>query len=71
MTFFSRTPTYHSFVFTLKLLHELKRKVSLFKTACGIFQFQFRLVFIKVYTFVQQNAWNLSLTLKRRNPIQN
>ena len=71
MTFFSRTPTHHSFVFTLKLLHELKRKVSLFKTACGIFQFQFRLVFIKVYTFVQQNAWNLSLTLKRHNPIQN
>ena len=37
------------------------RFVYLFKTLSGIFHFRFRFVFIKVYIFVQQNAWTLSL----------
>ena len=35
--------------------------IRLSKTVCGIFHFRFRFVFIKVYTFVQQNAWTLWL----------
>ena len=54
--FFSRTPTHHSFTFDLRFLYELKHKVRLSKTMCGIFHFRFRFVFIKVYIFVQQNA---------------
>ena len=34
----------------------LKDKVRLSKTLWGIFHFQFRFIFIKVYIFVQQNA---------------
>ena len=52
--FISKAPTYRSFTFNLQFLYELKRKVRLPKT--GIFHFRFRLVFIKVYIFVQQNA---------------
>ena len=48
-------PTHHSFTFNLRLLHELEHKVRLSKTVSGIFHF----VFIKVYIFVQQNAWAL------------
>ena len=59
--FLSRAPTHHSFTFNLRFLYELKHKVRLSKTVCGIFHFQFRFVFIKVYIFVQQNAWTLSL----------
>ena len=39
------------FTFNLQFLYELKYKVHLSKTVCGIFHF--RLVFIKVYIFVQ------------------
>ena len=35
--FLSRAPTYHSFTFSLPFLYELKHKVHLSKTACGIF----------------------------------
>ena len=59
--FLSRAPTHHSFTFNLRFLYELKHKVCLSKTVCGIFHFRFRFVFIKVYIFVQQNAWTLSL----------
>ena len=55
--FLSRSPTHHSFTFNLRFLYE--HKVRLFKTVCEIFHFRFRFIFIKVYTFVQQNAWNL------------
>ena len=48
-----------SFTFDLRFLYELKHKVRLSKTVCGIFHFRFRFVFIKVYIFVQQNAWTL------------
>ena len=57
--FLSRAPTRHSFTFNLRFLYELKRKVRLSKTVCEIFHFRFHFVFIKVYIFVQQNAWTL------------
>ena len=57
--FLSRAPTNHCFSFNLRFLYELKHKVRLSKTVCGIFHFQFNFVFIKVYIFVQQNAWTL------------
>ena len=49
-------PAHHSFTSTLRILHELKRKIRLSKTVSGIFYFQFHFFFIKVYTFFQQNA---------------
>ena len=56
---FARAPIHHSFTFNLRFLHELKHKVPLSKTMCGIFHLRFHFVFIKVYIFVQQNAWTL------------
>ena len=55
LLFLSRTPTHHSFTFSLRFLYELKHKVQLSKIVCGILHFQCRFVFIKVYIFVQQN----------------
>ena len=40
--FLSRAPTYHSFTFNLQFFYELKHKVRLSKTLCGIFHFRFR-----------------------------
>ena len=57
--FLSRAPTHHSFTFNLRFLYELKHKVRLSKTVCGNFHFRVRFAFIKVYIFVQQNAWAL------------
>ena len=57
--FLSCVPTHHSFTFNLQFLYELKYKVQLSKIVSGIFHFRFRFVFIKVYIFVQQNAWTL------------
>ena len=57
--FLSRAPTHHSFTFNLLFLYELKHKVLLSKTVCGIGLFRFRFVFVKVFIFVQQNAWTL------------
>ena len=37
--FLSRAPTHHSFAFDLRFLYELKHKVRLSKTVCGIFDF--------------------------------
>ena len=54
-----QAPTHQSFTFNLRFLYELKQKVCLSKTVCGISHFRFRFVFIKVYIFVQQNAWTL------------
>ena len=56
--FLSRAPTHDSFTFNLQFLYELKCMVYLPKTVCGIFHFRFRLVFIRVYIFVQLKAWN-------------
>ena len=59
--FLSRAPTHHSLTFNLRFLYELKHKVRLSKTMRRIFHFWFCFVFIKVYIFVQQNAWTLWL----------
>ena len=59
LLFLSRAPAHHSFNFNLRFLYELKHKIRLFKTVCEIFDFRFRFVFIRVYIFVQQNAWTL------------
>ena len=57
--FLLRASTDHSFIFNLRFLCELKRKVCLSKTVYEIFDFSFRFVFTKSYIFVQQNAWTL------------
>ena len=59
--FLSRAPTHRSFTFNFLLLYGLKYKVRHSKTVRGIFHFRFCFVFIKVYIFVQENAWTLSL----------
>ena len=64
LSILSQAPTHHSFTFNLRFSCELKHKVPLFKTVCGIFHFWFRFVFfvfIKVYVLVQQNPWTLWL----------
>ena len=45
--FLLQDPIHHSFTFIFHLS----------KTVCGVFHFQFRLVFIKLLIFVQQKAW--------------
>ena len=57
--FVSRAQTYKVFTFNLRLLYDLKHKVHLSKTACRIFYFRFRFIFIKAYILAQQNAWTL------------
>ena len=66
-SFFSRAPTRHSFIFHLRFLYELKHKVCLSKTVCGIFYFRSNFVYIKVYFVVHF----YSLPLKRHNSFQN
>ena len=65
----SQAPTYDSFTFNLRFLYELKLKVHLSKTVCGIFHFRFRFVFSKVY-FCSTKCMD-SFTLKCHNPFQN
>ena len=62
-------PTHHSFTLNSQFLYELKYMAYLSKTVRGTFHFRVRLGFIKLYSFVQQNAW--TLTLKSHNSIQN
>ena len=57
--FLSWAPTHPGF--TLRFWYELNHKVRLSKTVCGTFHIRFRFIFIKVYIFVQQNAWTLWL----------
>ena len=59
LLFLLGAPPHHSFIFNLGFLYQLRHKVCLSKTVCEIFHFRFHLVFIKVYLFVQQNAWTL------------
>ena len=59
--FLLRALTHYSFTSNLLLLYKLKHKVRLSTNVCVIFHFWFRLIFIKVYIFVQQNAKTLSL----------
>ena len=55
--FLSRSPPHHNFILNLRFSYGLKHKVYLSKTVRGIFHFWFCFIFIKVYIFVQQNAW--------------
>ena len=57
--FLSRAPTHHSFTFNLRFLYELRHKVRSLKLCVRFNNFRFRLVFIKVYIFIQQNAYTL------------
>ena len=57
--FLSQAATYHSFTFNLRFYYE--HEVRLSETMCAISHFWFRFAFIKVYIFVQQNAWTLWL----------
>ena len=59
--FISWAPIHHNFTFNLRFLYELKHKVYLSKSICGIFHFRFHLFFIKFYILVQQKAWTLWL----------
>ena len=52
--FLSQAPTHHSFTFNLRFLYELKHKLRLSTTVCGIFHIRFRFVFIKVYIFLHK-----------------
>ena len=61
--FFGKLQLITVLLFNLRFLYELKHKVRLSKTVCGIFHFRFRFVFVKVYIFV----FLYSLTLKRHN----
>ena len=45
--------------FNLQFLYQLMHMVYLSKTVCGIFHFQFCLIFIEIYIFVQQNMFVL------------
>ena len=56
-----RAPTHRSFTFNLRFLYELKHSVCLSKTVCGILYLRSYFVFIKVYIFIQKNAWTLWL----------
>ena len=47
-SFFFRALQLISFSFHSRFLHKLKHMVHLSKTVCGIFDIQFRFVFIKV-----------------------
>ena len=54
---------------SLRFLYELKRKIHLSKTVCGISHFRFRLLFIKISIFLQQRtrilwAWSLIIPFK-------
>ena len=52
-SFLSRAPTHLRLIFNLRFLYDLKYKVCLSKTVCGILHFRFHSVFIKAYVFVQ------------------
>ena len=60
-SFLLKASAHHSFTFNVRFFYELKLKVCFPKTVCGIFHFRFCCIFIKVYIFVQQNAWTLLL----------
>ena len=44
-------------IFNSWFLYELKNKVHLSKTVCGILHVRFYFIFIKAYIFIQQKAW--------------
>ena len=68
--FLSPAPIYYSFTFNLRFLYELKHKVCLSKTVCGIFHFWFRFVLYYSLYFCSATCMD-SLTLQYRNSYQN
>ena len=68
--FLSRAPTHHSFTFSLWFLYELKCKVRVSETMCGIFHFRFRSVFLKKLHFCSTKCMT-PFTLKRHYSFQN
>ena len=66
--FFSRAPTHHSFTYNSRFLCDLKHKVRLSKSVCGIFHNRFR--FYQSLYFGSTKSMD-SLTLKRHNSFQN
>ena len=60
-------PIHHSCTFNSRFLYELKHKVRLCKSVCGIFHFQFCFVFMK-FTFFSTKCVG-PLTLKRYNSL--
>ena len=68
--FLWRAPTHHSFTFNLRFLYELKQKVRLSKTVCGIFHLRFRFVFVKVCIFFLNKIYGL-FDFKRHNSFHN
>ena len=55
LSFLLRAPAHHSFNFNLLFICELKHKVHLSISVCGISHLQFRLM--KLYIFVQKKTW--------------
>ena len=49
--FLSRALIHHTFTFNSRFLYELTHKDHLSKPMCEIFNFRFRLVFIKIFIF--------------------
>ena len=56
--FFKQNKHYKN-MYQYDFLYDLKHKVCLSKTVCGVLHFQFCFVFIKFYISVKQNAWTL------------
>ena len=66
--FLSRAPSHHSFTFNSRFFHELKHKIRLSETVCGIFHFRSSFVFTEVYIFSTKSI--TSLTLKRHDSVK-
>ena len=54
-----RAPTHQSFTLNSRFLSELKYKAHPSKSVHNFFYFRFCLIFIKVYSFVQEKSWTL------------
>ena len=67
--FLSQALTHHSFTFNLRFLYELKHKVRLSKTVCGILHFDLVTFFLKV--IILFNKMHGLLPFKRHNFFQN
>ena len=70
LLFLSRAPAHHSSTFIFWFLDEVKHKVLLSKTVCGICYFRFRFVFYQSLYFSSTKCMD-SLTLKCHSSFQN
>ena len=70
LCFFWRAPTHQNFTFNLQLLYELKHKVRLFKTVCGIVNFRFPFSIYQSLYFCSTKYMD-SFTLKPHKSFQN